>query len=154
MSTVGLSRDRFCKLLTQGMASSSCLRDAMLLALALEHASLACPFFPHVPHDKWVGRVQSGSMWSALPQRKHLPRSLSLLDYSSLEGWPLDHWPDTSRLAPCSFEWLGLVLCLGLPLCVEACDALVFGFIWLIGWPRIPCKKRLLKLKGVIAHGT
>ena len=41
---------------------SNCSWDAVLLALALEHASLVCPFFPHIPHNKWVGCMQSGSI--------------------------------------------------------------------------------------------
>ena len=65
---------------------SHCSWDTVLLALALEHASLACPFFLHAPHDRWMGCVQFGSIWPALPQRKHFSKSLSLLICSSLKG--------------------------------------------------------------------
>ena len=73
MSAGALVKDRLCRSLVNYWELSHCSWDAVLLALALEHDSLVCPFFTQVPHNRWPGRLHSGSIWSALLQRQHFP---------------------------------------------------------------------------------
>ena len=64
----------------------SCWLAAAALADGLEQAYLPCPFFPQLGQARLAGRGQSGIMCSDFPQQKHLPRIISLLFNSSLEG--------------------------------------------------------------------